>query len=528
MRRFPSLRTVLSLIVPIAVLGVAGRLCHRRAFAHTSQSKRPLYAMAQYAQGRQTVIIIGSGLAGLAAASAALRSNITDVVLLERAAKPGGNSIKASSGINGAPTRFQNQSLPDTAFFLDTVRSAGNRVSLSTPGDARRKRLISLLTESSASAVYFLADDIGVDLSVVAQLGGHTVSRTHRGAGRTPPGADIVSKLLGVLQKNSRFHLQTDCEVVKLLSRPPRPGSADTATIVGVEYRSGGQLASINGPVIFATGGFAGDTEGMLSKHRPDLSGLPSTNEPRPGMHSLLTAAGAQLVDMDSVQVHPTGFVDPLAPFSHVKFLAAEMLRGEGGILLYKGKRFVNELGTREHVSRTIMGLEPSSGSVRQWDIQILLDPEVCKAAASHVSFYIWKGLLLRKKVSGLDDTTRATLRDYSLAAAGSTHDTFGRTAFGHWALVGSEEDDNKEVCVGQVTPVTHFTMGGVAINEKSEVLSSALDAQDETTVSGLWAAGEVTGGIHGGNRLGGSSLLECVVFGLLAGEQAASHAEGK
>ncbi|KAL1892915.1 hypothetical protein Sste5346_006808 [Sporothrix stenoceras] len=476
--------------------------------------------MAPSAQGRQTVIVIGSGLAGLSAASAALRSSITDVVLLERAAKPGGNSIKASSGINGAPTRFQQQSSRDLAFFSDTVRSAGGRISQGEPNSARRKRLISLLTERSAAAVHFLADDIGVDLTVVAQLGGHTVPRTHRGAGKTPPGADIVSKLVAVLQKNNRFHLKTGCEVTKLLTR-----TSDTTTVVGVEYRFDNQLFSIAGPVVFATGGFAGDGDGMLARYRPDLASLPSTNEPRPGMHGLLTSAGAQVVDMDSVQVHPTGFVDPLAPNSHVKFLAAEMLRGEGGILLYKGKRFVNELGTREHVSSTIMGLEPSSGPSRQWDVQVLLDPGACVAAASHVAFYIWKGLLSRMKVSELDEATRETIREYSQAAAGKTSDVFGRVAFGHWVLAGGTEDNDKEVCVGWVTPVTHFTMGGVVINDKSEVMTSTLDANEETAIPGLWAAGEVTGGIHGDNRLGGSSLLECVVFGCIAGEQASAKA---
>ena len=72
-------------------------------------------------------------------------------------------------------------------------------------------------------------------------------------------------------------------------------------------------------------------------------------------------------------------------------------------------------------------------------------------------------------------------------------------------------------IYVGRVTPAVHFTMGGVLINENSEVL----DAEGRP-IKGLWAAGEVTGGIHGENRLGGSSLLECVVFGRIAGDQVA------
>jgi hypothetical protein len=92
----------------------------------------------------------------------------------------------------------------------------------------------------------------------------------------------------------------------------------------------------------------------------PDLHGMPSTNDERPGSHEILSAVGAELVDMDSGQIHPTGFIDPAAPNSLLKFLAVEMLLGEGGTLLSPtGQRFVNELETREHVSRAIMELPP-------------------------------------------------------------------------------------------------------------------------------------------------------------------------
>ncbi|CAK7226790.1 hypothetical protein SBRCBS47491_006349 [Sporothrix bragantina] len=480
--------------------------------------------MASTIREGRSVIVVGSGLAGLAAASAALRSNAKAVVLLERAVKPGGNSIKASSGINGAPTRFQSQPPLDTTFFSDTVKSAGKRIPSSAPEQTRRKGLIKVLTDKSSSAIDFLADDIGVDLSVIAQLGGHSVARTHRGAGKTPPGADIVTRLLKKLQNDKRFQLRTGCEVTKLISTTESSGPGARPKVVGVKVRSGDEITSLAGPVVFATGGFAGDTDGLLAKFRPDLAGIPSTNEPRPGMHNLLTEIGARLVDMDSVQIHPTGFVDPLSQDSHLKFLAAEMLRGEGGILLYNGKRFVNELGTREQVSHAIMQLNPNLGPLKQWKVQILLDPGACTAAGSHVAFYEWKGLLSRKKVSELDETTRDTVKNYSLAVAKHIPDVFGRSAFGHWTLAGGQEDNEKEVCVGWVTPVTHFTMGGVVINEKGQVLASSLEADDEVVIPGLWAAGEITGGIHGDNRLGGSSLLECVVFGRIAGEQAASQ----
>ena len=230
---------------------------------------------------------------------------------------------------------------------------------------------------------------------------------------------------------------------------------------------------------------------------------------------------------MESVQIHPTGFVDPTNIGSHVKFLAAEMLRGEGGVLLSKGKRVVNELGTREEVSRVLMDLPQTTGEeeggLRQWDVQVVLDGGVVEAAAGHVGFYLWKGLLKKVKVRELDETTRQTLREYAAVVRGEKKDEFGRVAFGHWRLGvdGEDLDEEAEVCVGRVTPIVHFTMGGAVFNEQAQVLASEL-GEEERPIGGLWAAGEITGGIHGDNRLGGSSLLECVVFGRIAGEQAA------
>lgn len=479
-----------------------------------------------------TVIVVGGGLAGLAASYSALRAGAA-VRLLERAEKPGGNSIKASSGINGAPTRFQKGT--DSTFYSDTVRSAGARLAKADDDSAnfkknQREALISKLTGSSAQAIDFLVDEIGVDLSVVAQLGGHSFPRTHRGGGKLPPGAAIVTTLLEKLKQDPNFELHTGCEVKKLLT-----AAESTRRVTGVEFTQAGAASTLDGAVVFSTGGFAGDTWGLLNKYRPDLSGLPSTNDPRPGTHSILEDIGAHLVDMESIQIHPTGFIQPSEPQARVKFLAAEMLRGEGGILLHQGKRFVNEMGTREHVSNVIMKLptkhstqngDSSAEELTQWDVQLLLDPGACEAGASHIGFYLWKGLLVKKKVNELDEATRQTIRDYSAIASGKREDSFGRSAFGHWKLTGDDtQDEEQEVCIGQVTPILHFTMGGAAINDKGQILATGDDGHGLKPVEGLWAAGEITGGLHGDNRLGGSSLLECVVFGRTAGEQAAGYA---
>ncbi|KAK1455607.1 flavocytochrome c [Colletotrichum melonis] len=514
----PIRRYIIALVFGIFA-AILGMLYHRpiskalNILSHTARFS----SLAHMAQStRKPVIVVGSGLAGLSAAQEALKAGVS-VRMLDRAPKPGGNSIKASSGINGAGTRFQKAAGVDKdhLFYDDTVRSGGKRFAQGE-GVVQRPKLVQLLTESSADAVTWLVDEIGVDLSVVAPLGGHSLARTHRGASKTPPGAAIVTTLLKKLGENPEFQLTNSAEVTSL--------SVTNGVVNGVQYVQDDEQHDLDGAVVFAVGGFAGDANGLLAKYRPDLAGIPSTNDARPASHGILEAVGAEFVDMDSVQVHPTGFVDPKDPEVRYKILAAEMLRGEGGILLSdKGQRFVNEMETREQVSKAIMNLPPKeNGDVKQWDITLLMDPGAIEVSEGHLGFYLWKGLMEKKKVKDLSPAVIATVDEYAAAVASGTDSAFGRRTFGRWRLPAGEANREEEVCVGRVTPITHFTMGGASFNENAQVLR-----KDKTAVDGLWAAGEITGGIHGDNRLGGSSLLECVVYGRIAGQQAAKAATG-
>ncbi|KAL4861884.1 hypothetical protein BDV12DRAFT_203578 [Aspergillus spectabilis] len=462
-----------------------------------------------FSNPQHRIIVVGAGLAGLSAATQLTHHNVP-VILLDRAERPGGNSIKASSGINGAPTRFQSGP-DDELFYEDTVRSAGRPLATAEAKDRdRREKLVSTVTSSSKDAVYWLSDEMGVDLSKVAQLGGHSRARTHRGAGQKPPGASIVGTLLESLKENPFVELRTTSRVTKVLK--------EAKEVVGVEYITDEQTQTLRGPVVFASGGFAGDIRGMVSKYRPDLAGFPSTNEAREGSQPLLESVGAGLIDMDHIQVHPTGFLDEKDTSATVKFLAAEALRGEGGILLlHNGQRFVNELETREHVTDAVTrSATRLDTDLQQWDVTLLLDEGAAAALSSHMQFYLWKGLIRKTTFAELGQSTIDTVHEYAEAVAGKKDDPFGRKAFGNWAL--SDVQPDSVAYVGRVTPVLHFTMGGVLFNEQSQVL----DDQGEP-IPGLWAAGEVTGGLHGQNRLGGSSLLECAVFGRIAGDGAAA-----
>lgn len=475
-----------------------------------------------------SVIVIGTGLAGLSAASTLLSHNISTLVI-DRSPKPGGNSIKASSGINGSPTPYQSSILQaDSTFYADTVKSAGSVLSDSpSPERKWRESLITTLIKESGAAISWLVD-MGVDLSHVTQLGGHSAPRTHRGNEKTPPGYAIISTLLESLKYNPNFTLSLSSRVTEILqdSRHHVIG-VKYVTTVKLDGEGAGEEETevekkVFGQVIVASGGFAGDSRGLLARYRPDLAGLPSTNDARPGSSDLLTAVGAALVDMQFVQVHPTAFVDPKEPESGHKFLAAEMLRGEGGVLLRgrDGTRFVNEMQTRKTVTKAITDDdEHMVGDLRVWNVDLVMDEGSYKVAKSHVDFYMWKGLMHRGEVAELGPGAVGSLQAYADAAASGSRDPFGRTSFGHWNL--QHVTPKSVVYIGKVTPAIHFTMGGVAINSNSEVLND-----NREPIKGLWAAGEVTGGLHGENRLGGNALLESVVFGRKAGEGAAKVLE--
>ncbi|KAI9510914.1 Flavocytochrome c [Russula earlei] len=455
------------------------------------------------------VIVVGGGLAGLSAAHTLLERG-ANVLLLDKQGFMGGNSTKATSGINGAGTQTQqDHGITDSAklFFDDTKLSAR---------DLARDDLIRVLTGRSGDAVNWLQSKFGLDLSKVSRLGGHSQPRTHRGDAQFP-GMVITYAQLERLEDLAqsipdRVKILKKARVTKLLKD-------ESGTVTGVEYVQDGKTSTALGPVVLATGGYAADftSDSLLRKYRPELWDLPTTNgEHSTGDgHKLAISAGASAVDMEKVQVHPTGLVDPKEPDAKVKFLAAEALRGVGGLLLdNEGQRFVDELQHRDFVT----GKMWENG---KYPIRLVLNGKASKEIEWHCKHYVGRGLMKRfdsgealAKEFGLSPALlRKTFDDYNLAAK-TKKDRFAKKFFpdDSWTL-------NDTFHVAIMTPVLHYTMGGLEIDPEARVL-----AHGGGPLSGLFAAGEVAGGVHGANRLGGSSLLGCVVFGRVAGDSAAAY----
>jgi flavocytochrome c len=290
----------------------------------------------------------------------------------------------------------------------------------------------------------------------------------------------------------------------------------------GVTYELNGEEVTVNGPVVLATGGYAADftSDSLLKKHRPDVYDLATTN----GAHAtgdgqkMLMAIGANGIDMDKVQVHPTGLIDPKDPGSKWKFLAAEALRGEGGLLLNnKGQRFCDDLGHRDYVSN-MMFEEKKKGT---WPIRLVLNSKASNILDFHTRHYSGRGLMkkmtgeeLAKEIGCGPDALQTEFKSYNAIAKGEKKDVWGKKFFHNLPF-----DINDTFHVALMEPVLHFTMGGIEINDQAQVVNSSGGAFE-----GLFVCGELAGGVHGANRLGGSSLLGCVVYGRVAGDSAAKY----
>merc|ERR1712166_1276399 len=219
-------------------------------------------------------------------------------------------------------------------------------------GGAKKPELAKVLCENSGADVEWLMDKFSLDLYLVARLGGHSAPRTHRGKERFP-GMTITYALIQMVEKVAEgpmARIVTKARATELLMSPSKD------YCYGLKFDKGGSSFSEYGPVILCSGGFGADftSDSLLALYRPDLMHLPTTN----GEHctgdgiKMGEKIGAKTIDLEWVQVHPTGLVKPDDADAKIKFLAAEALRGVGGIVLNKdGERFANELGRRDYVT---------------------------------------------------------------------------------------------------------------------------------------------------------------------------------
>lgn len=444
------------------------------------------------------VVVVGAGGAGLTSAIVAAQAG-KSVIIVEKAPGMGGNTNRATGGMNAAETHYQaEQKIEDSAkvFAEDTMKGGHNK---------NNPELVKVLTEDSNDAIDWL-DKIGAKLSNVGLAGGATNMRQHRPVDENGKilsvGTYLVEKL-GTEAEKLGVKIVFNAKVTEILM------DGDKAAGVKAETKDGEMTVKAKA-IVVASGGFGG-SDAMVSKYRPDLKGYVSTNAPtiEGDAISFLEKVNANFVDMDQIQTHPTVVQKDGS-------LISESLRGDGAILLNKeGKRFIDEMETRDTVSAAINKQTDKTA----W----LVVDSAMKEESKVIEKYSSQGLLtevkdmdaLAKLIGSDKAATEKTMKDWASYVKDAKDPEFN-----HKNMDKIKFDLTKfPLYVGPVGPGIHHTMGGVEINTKAEVIS-----KDKKAIPGLFAAGEVTGGVHGGNRLGGNAVADIVVFGRIAGQSAVDY----
>lgn len=488
------------------------------------------------------VAVIGAGGAGMTAAITAADAGMT-VVLIEGQPMVGGNSVRATGGMNAGKTALQDanefgesagvektlasaaSSYADDATITalaETVKAQWEAYQANPEGyfdsvelmeldtmiggkGVNDLELVKTLCENSAVSIEWLGT-IGADLTSVGSFGGASVKRIHRPVNAEGKTISVGSYIVPVLEKAC-----TERGVTLLTETLATALNTDeTGAVCGVTAMAGETEITVNAKsVIIATGGFGANLD-MVTEYNPELSGFMTTNAPGAQGQgiAMATAVGAATVDMEQIQIHPTVEANTAA-------LITEGLRGDGAILVNaEGKRFIDEVGTRDVVSAAEIA---QTGSY-SW---LVVDQKMVDAS-SVIAGYITNGYTFSgetyealAETIGMDgETFAATMNAWNECVASKTDAEFGRTSF-------ASPLDTAPYYAIRVTAGVHHTMGGLKINTAAEVLTEAGEA-----ISGLFAAGEVTGGVHGANRLGGNAVADFVVFGRIAGSSAVEYAK--
>ena len=488
------------------------------------------------------VVVVGAGGAGMTAAITAAAEG-KSVVILESQSMVGGNSVRATGGMNAGKTVYQDENeFGESAGVEKTLKTAAEKYADNETITALAKtvseqwaayqanptgyfdsvelmeldtmiggkgindpELVETLCANSADAIDWL-DEHGITLHNVSSFGGASVKRIHRPVNAEGKTVSVGSYMIPLLEENCEkagVKMMLDTTATEILT------DANGAAVGVKATGASGETVTVNAKaVVLATGGFGANLD-MVVKYKPELKGFMTTNAP--GIQGqgieMAEAIGAATVDMDQIQIHPTVEANTAA-------LITEGLRGDGAILINEeGQRFIDEVGTRDVVSAAEIA---QTGSY-SW----LVVDQAMADASSVIQGYIKKGYTVTGatyeelgKAMGVDAAAFAeTMEKWNGYVEAKNDPDFGRTSF-------ANPLNTAPYYAVKVTAGVHHTMGGLKINANTEVLN-----EKGEVIPGLFAAGEVTGGVHGANRLGGNAVADFTVFGRIAGAAASDYA---
>ena len=486
------------------------------------------------------VVVVGAGGAGMTAAISAAADGLK-VVVVESQAMVGGNSVRATGGMNAAKTPLQDKNtfgesagvektLAAAEGYADNETITALAATVSEQWKAyqanpegyfdsvelmeldtmiggkgiNNPELVKTLCSNTADSIVWL-DSVGASLTSVGAFGGASVKRIHRPVNAEGKTLSVGAYIVPILEKNLQdagveIILNTTVDTILTDANGAACGVSGVAN-------DGSKLTVNADAVILTTGGFGANLD-MVVSYKPELAGFMTTNAA--GIQGqgikMAEALGAATVDMDQIQIHPTVEANTAA-------LITEGLRGDGAILVNaEGKRFFDEVSTRDKVSAAEIA-QPGSYSY-------LIVDQAMADASNVIQGYIKKGFTTQgetyeelAKALGMDEAAFAeTMNTWNGYVEAKNDPEFGRTSF-------ANPLNTAPYYAIKVTAGVHHTMGGLKINPAAEVLT-----EDGSAIAGLFAAGEVTGGVHGANRLGGNAVADFVVFGRIAAQSAADY----
>ena len=446
------------------------------------------------------VVVIGGGGAGLSAAIEA-KSAGANVVLLEKMSSVGGNTLVSGGGLNVPGTDQQKElGVEDSVeLFIEDTMNGGDNIN--------KRELVTVIAENALPTTKWLIDEVNVEFMPdrLQQFGGHSVARAL--IPKNNQGTELIKKL-----KNYSDDLGV---VFKMETRAEKLIVDENDRVVGVmATNSAGQEITFNANkgVIIASGGFGANIE-MRKQYAPEKDEKYKTTDLAGTTgDGIIMAEGldADLIHMEYIQTYPT--CNPKTGI--ISYVANS--RFDGAVLLnQEGTRFVEEMDRRDVISEGILS-QTNQEAYLVWGQEV---EEVGNMTEVHKNEYdVFENMDLIYKA----DTLEELAEHYNID---KTKFMESIEKYNGYVDNGKDEEFNrrgslKHIAEGpfyiqKVAPAIHHTMGGIVINEDSRVLN-----KDGNIIQGLFAAGEVTGGIHGTNRLGGNAVTDVIVFGRIAGQK--------
>lgn len=425
------------------------------------------------------VLVIGGGGAGLVAAIEAA-SNGAKVILVEKMPAVGGNTIISATGITASDTVLHTeQGIPFT-------KADHFKRTMDTSKNLANAELVNILVNSSSDAIDWLIK-LGMKLKVrsdaepfwLVPVEGHY-------------GAQLVGAFVKEAQNYKKLEIRTNTKALELIT--------DNGAVVGAKVDNKGEVYNIKAKaVILATGGLNNNPE-MIAQYNAKYANI-HTEMTTPGATGdgilMALAVNADLVDMEYFQVRP---LSSNGNWYHERIVATEDVSGI--VVNVNGERFTNETAAPRTLASEILKQPESIGYII-YDNRVLATPDGKKA------FEIGNGVQantieeLAVLINMDPAVLKKTIDDYN-----SGIDPFGR-------LVLGKVIEAPYVAV-KTLPSNHYTMGGVKVDANAQVID-----KNNKPIPGLYAAGEVMGGLYGDGRVAGNNTLDDIVFGKIAGANA-------